>query len=171
MKTDLRALLSGQIEALDFDQDSSLTQMQRGGDTLGFNSPIRVQGRLSRLEDGVVFFSGRLDTVVKTVCGRCLEPVLEPFSIEFGEVVYADGKEEEYDLIIEPEGPTFDLDAFCEAILELNLPVSFLCREDCKGLCPICGTNLNTSECNCKENQIDQRFAKLKDLLQESKNK
>ena len=84
---------------------------------------------------------------------------------EFGEVVYADGREEDYDLIAEPEGEVFDTAEFVENLLLLKLPMKFLCDEECKGLCPVCGTNLNTSECDCKEHQIDERFAKLKDLL------
>ena len=167
MKTDLRDLLSKKYDEIIIEETSSLTEMERGGDLLRFRTPVVVKGKLSRLEEGVVYATGRLETVVETVCARCLELVQEPISIEFGEVVYADGKEEEYDLITQTEGETFDLENFLQAILELNLPAKFLCRVDCKGLCPICGTNLNTSECNCKESQVDERFAKLKDLLKD----
>lgn len=167
MKQDLSGLLSKKYDEILIDETSALTELERGGDMIRFSVPIRVTGKLSRLEDDVIYFTGELETVADTVCGRCLEPVHEPIGIEFGEVVYADGKEEEYDLIAQPKEEVFDLEEFLQSLLELKLPMKFLCDEDCKGLCPICGTNLNTSECNCKEDQIDERFAKLKDLLKD----
>ena len=86
-------------------------------------------------------------------------------NLDFDEVVFAEGKEETYDLILEPEKDGFDLDEFIINLLELKLPFRFLCDEDCKGLCPVCGTNLNTSECSCNDEKIDERFAMLKDLF------
>ncbi|MGB9809870.1 MAG: YceD family protein, partial [Caldanaerobacter sp.] len=48
----------------------------------------------------------------------------------------------------------------------LSLPMKFLCKEDCKGLCPICGTNLNYGSCSCKREDIDPRLEVLSKLLQ-----
>ena len=167
MKHDLTGLLSKKFNEFLIDEDCALVELDRGGDKILFSDPIHVNGTLTLLEDEVVYFSGWLSAVAETVCGRCLSPVQELVNIEFGEIVYADGKEEDYDLIAEPEGEIFDMEEFLENLLVLKLPMKFLCDENCKGLCPICGTNLNTSECDCEEHQIDERFAKLKDLLKE----
>ena len=51
-----------------------------------------------------------------------------------------------------------------EAIL-LSFPITFLCKEDCKGLCPMCGEDLNEGECNCVKKEIDPRLEILKKLL------
>ena len=47
----------------------------------------------------------------------------------------------------------------------VELPIRFLCKEDCKGICSQCGADLNITECNCKHEQFDERFAVLKKLL------
>ncbi|MBQ3561654.1 MAG: DUF177 domain-containing protein, partial [Oscillospiraceae bacterium] len=47
----------------------------------------------------------------------------------------------------------------------LEVPFQLLCREDCKGLCPVCGSDLNEKTCNCNQKQIDPRLEKLKMLL------
>ena len=53
--------------------------------------------------------------------------------------------------------------------LLLQVQMTYLCKEDCKGLCPICGTNRNTNDCNCESRQIDPRFAALAALLGDDK--
>ncbi|MBE6020476.1 MAG: DUF177 domain-containing protein [Clostridiales bacterium] len=167
MIKDLTDLLAKKYEELTVDTTVDLESMQRSGDDIKFTEPVSINGRLYRLEDDVVFFSGYLKTSLETACGRCLEPVSENIDIDFDEVVYAEGREEDYDLIIEPEGETIDLEAFVINLLELKLPLKFLCDEECKGLCPVCGTNLNTSQCNCNDEKIDERFAMLKDLFKD----
>ena len=68
-----------------------------------------------------------------------------------------------------------DVDILCAAELDtgiilierivLELPLKALCTEDCRGLCPVCGINLNEKQCSChKEDTLDSRFAKLKDF-------
>lgn len=165
MIKDLTGLLDKKYDELIVDEAVDLKSMQRGGDEITFSEPVSINGRLYRLEDGVVFFSGAFTTTINTACGRCLEPVSEEIDYDFDEVVFAEGREEDYDLIIEPIGEGFDLEEFILNLLQLKLPLTFLCDEECKGLCPVCGTNLNTSECNCKEEKIDERFAMLKNLF------
>ena len=64
---------------------------------------------------------------------------------------------------------TLDLDELVAMDILLELPTRFLCREDCKGLCPKCGTNLNESTCNCsQEKEVDSRLSVLLTLLDEN---
>lgn len=167
MLKDLTPLLTKKFEELRIDERPDIKSTVRGGDEIFFPEPVHLEGRLYRIEDDVVFFSGTLEGRLRTACYRCLEPVEEDFSYDFNEVVYAPGKEEDYDLIVEPEGEAFDMEEFILNVFQLNLPTGFLCDEDCKGLCPVCGTNLNTSQCNCNDEKIDERFAMLKDLFKE----
>ncbi len=167
MLKDLTPLLTKKFEEIRIDEYPDIKSTDRGGDEIVFIEPVHLFGRLYRIEDDVVFFSGTLEGSLKTACHRCLEPVEEEFCYDFDEVVYAPGKEDDYDLIAEPEGESIDLDEFVLNLFQLNLPAGFLCDEDCKGLCPVCGTNLNTSQCSCNDEIIDQRFAMLKDLFKE----
>ena len=58
-----------------------------------------------------------------------------------------------------------DLDELIRTDILLELPTKFLCKEDCKGLCPTCGKNLNEGACNCQTHQIDPRLEVLKQLI------
>ena len=58
----------------------------------------------------------------------------------------------------------FNLDPLVTEDIFLSLPTKILCSEDCKGLCPKCGVNLNLGKCSCKK-EIDPRLAALKELL------
>jgi uncharacterized protein len=59
---------------------------------------------------------------------------------------------------------TIDLDDVVREQVELALPMARLCTEECEGLCPDCGANLNDAECACKLNRADERWAALSEL-------
>ena len=106
-------------------------------------------------------------------CARCLDEVKVPieYAIE-GFLVKEDFDEDEfedYDAFI-IDGDEVNLLDIIGQTLIFNLPVQSLCGEDCEGLCQNCGTNLNRETCACSqiandEDDIDPRFAKLKDLF------
>jgi uncharacterized protein len=116
---------------------------------------------------------GTVTAEVDVLCTRCAEPLTKQLEIPFEDVfVNASEEPSEKDL----EVPISDLDVelvaddqvdltniIREQIL-LNLPEQVLCKEDCKGLCPECGTNLNLKDCDCGDKDIDPRWAALKNL-------
>jgi uncharacterized protein len=61
-------------------------------------------------------------------------------------------------------GGVIDLDDLVREQIELSLPMTRLCREECKGLCPNCKANLNSGECACDNEKVDPRWAVLKDI-------
>ena len=67
---------------------------------------------------------------------------------------------------IETPDHTIDLDELLTADILLELPSKFLCSDNCKGLCPKCGANLNETTCNCTTKQIDPRLEVLKQLIE-----
>lgn len=75
-----------------------------------------------------------------------------------GSFALADADREPFD------GRTIDLDPIVREQVLLALPASVLCREDCKGLCPQCGQNLNEAECGCERKVVDPRLAVLKTI-------
>jgi len=62
------------------------------------------------------------------------------------------------------DGEGIELDDLVREELLLALPVNLLCREDCKGLCPVCGIDRNQSDCRCESDAVDSRWQKLKEL-------
>lgn len=106
-------------------------------------------------------------------CSRCLQPTENSLEIPFKAVFvtpenYTEAKEAELggeDLEVSIfDGDEIDLTELVREQILLNLPIQVFCREDCQGLCPKCGANQNLIDCKCEENEIDPRWASLKNL-------
>ena len=116
---------------------------------------------------------GELSTSLELVCARCLEPVVEKVARKF-DLLYrpqgADAGKEEMSVTAaeaevsyyQGEGLLLE-DVLREQVL-LAVPLKAICREDCKGLCPQCGKNLNLEKCSCVNAMADPRWGALKDL-------
>ena len=98
-------------------------------------------------------------------CTKCNEEFVKPFSVDFSErfLKVSDEEAEELDCY-SYAGEVLKLDKMAEDLILLNAPLYSLCRPDCKGLCPICGTNLNISQCSCTAEDDSSPFAALKRL-------
>jgi uncharacterized protein len=128
-------------------------------------TPIHVEGRLSAAGPGRFYFSGRISAASEMPCRRCLEDVRVDVSEEEHFIFSAEGEEETDDPDVFPFDPqAYQLDmrpAVREAWL-LAVPAFVQCREDCKGLCPTCGTDWNVADCDCEPVKIDSRWEKLR---------
>jgi uncharacterized protein len=99
-------------------------------------------------------------------CVRCLTEFIQTLQINFTEL-YAFSKRYVTDSgLIMPETGIIDLSPLLREYILLEIPISPLCRPDCKGLCPVCGNNLNESTCNHENDLGDPRLASLKSLLE-----
>ena len=100
-------------------------------------------------------------------CDRCLCETRADVSARFESVFsITDGDPEEEGIIpLGGEGNDIVLDGEIRQALRLQIPMKNLCREDCRGLCPTCGADLNVEECNCAPADIDPRWSKLRGLL------
>lgn len=126
----------------------------------------------------VLTVSGQIVATVKGACSRCLTPLHSPvrteFATDYHPVTEARDEmqnEHEYELIGEDleiayyYGEEIDIHDVLHEQLMLSVPMQQVCSEDCKGLCPHCGKNLNTGLCDCKVEMTDPRLEKLKSLL------
>ena len=101
-------------------------------------------------------------------CDRCLEEFEHEISSGFG-IMYvtdSDGAESDNEevQVISPDTNTIDLGEDVRQFAVLALPQKMLCSDDCAGLCPVCGTNLNRAKCDCKKDEIDSRWSGLQKL-------
>jgi uncharacterized protein len=136
------------------------------------NGSARFEGEVFR-EGTKVHLRGEIAVDVDIVCSRCAEPLTERLEIPF-EDVFVNAAEETATADLEVEGTDLDEEVvesneidLSEVIREqilLNLPEQVLCKEDCKGLCPQCGANHNLLDCDCDKEDIDPRWAALKNL-------
>lgn len=128
--------------------------------------------RLMHSIDGVLV-QGSLAGAVTQPCVRCLEPVTVPLQFELEETFVStidivtgqavEPEEEDKALWIDAHH-ILDLREILRQHVLLNIPIHAVCREDCKGLCPTCGKNLNEGPCDCRA-EPDPRWAVLRDLL------
>ena len=120
-----------------------------------------------------VHLRGTVTTDVDLQCTRCAEPLTYPLDVQFDDV-FVPAAEEASDSEHELAGAELDEQLIEETEIDLaevvreqillNLPEQVFCNEDCKGLCPQCGADLNKTDCDCGENDIDPRWAALKNL-------
>ena len=121
--------------------------------------------------------AGSVNTTLELPCSRCIEPFTQPVDAEF-DLRYqphaansGEGEKEieEDDLTTAfYQDDRIDLGQLMREQFYLSLPMKPLCRPDCKGLCPACGTNLNRGTCSCERVWEDPRLAALKKLKAES---
>ncbi len=99
-------------------------------------------------------------------CARCLKPVEESFSVPVTETLaHEETQVRDRDAVVTFTGNSIDLGAVIWPNIFLALGSKYLCKEDCKGLCPMCGADLNETSCSCEEDNIDPRLAGLKDFF------
>lgn len=116
---------------------------------------------LKGLDKYTVEVTANFDIKVVLLCGRCLKELPTIFSIDINEVIDTEEKETE-DLLEDVfyvENGVLDVDALILDELIPMLPIQTLCNEECKGLCKICGCNLNERECGCDRHIMDPRMA------------
>ena len=110
---------------------------------------------------------------IRMPCSRCLKDVRIPFDftddreLDFEKIRRADPDDiDEFSYI---EGHSLDVDRFVQNELIVRLPAKVLCREDCAGLCPICGRDLNEGECGCDRTPPDTRMSAIRDIFKDFK--
>jgi len=107
----------------------------------------------------------KLRATLEVECVRCLNPVLQPLHTDFTELYAFSRRYMTESGLIMPETGIIDLTPVLREYMLLEIPISPLCRQDCKGLCPVCGNNLNETICQHDDEPGDPRLAALKDLL------
>lgn len=175
MKLDLRPLLAGE-RFLAFDFELPLTRSEDPSSFLYgvvFPSPMKVKGDITNTA-GYMRMKLTLSVDYETSCARCLAPLSGSFSLDLEKTVaprnlLADLPEEKLEDFAIIEDGFLDLDEPLYEQLEMEFPIRFLCREDCKGLCPRCGKNLNDGPCGCPEKEPDPRLEPLRKILEDMK--
>ncbi len=133
-----------------------------------FLSPVHLEIEVARA--GARFHvRGSVEVTVRQPCVRCLQPVETVVKGQVALLVRAPETrerpgEEPPEGVLFHDGERFDLSDEVRQVIILEVPTHPLCRPDCKGLCPICGTNLNEGDCGC-EPPGDPRWDALKHLL------
>ena len=145
-------------------------ELEPGADETVLRGPVRLMH-----SQGGILVQGELHSEASLPCSRCLRPASVPLGVELEEVFVptldiVTGRtlamaEEDRALWID-EHHMLDLTEVLRQAVLVGLPMHVLCDRDCKGLCPICGQNLNEGDCGCAP-EPDVRWSVLLDLLKE----
>ncbi len=106
-------------------------------------------------------FAGSLDLE----CVRCLEKFSQPLKSKLSELYAFDKRSVTESNLLVPEDGQIDLEPLLREYAILEIPINPICKPDCRGLCPVCGENLNRSDCGHSGAGFESPFAALKDLL------
>lgn len=156
-------LTSKKVDKKSLDIELDIKKLQDGVEEFDVKEPLKLTGDLTRVGD-IIYLDCNVKGVIELECSRCLEKFPYNIDLEIHEKLTnnPENKDEE---IIFIENDNVNICEIVENNIIVSLPIKRLCKEDCKGLCPICGTNLNVSTCNCHEENIDPRLEKLKELF------
>ncbi len=172
MRLDLRPLLAGE-RYMSFDYELLLDTDPEDASSflygVSFPSPMKVAGEITNTA-GYMRMSLTLSVPYQAECARCLAPVGGCFTLDLEKTVaprdvLGDLDEDRLDDYAIIEDGFLDMDEQLRLQLEMEFPIRFLCREDCRGLCQRCGKNLNEGECGCVTHEIDPRLQPLQALL------
>jgi len=136
---------------------------------------VHVVGRLnlSRLNRSK-WVRGRLEAQIGSVCSRCLTPLKQPVTLFIDEMFkiksslhmrpepMGDGEETEFSV---GDDHTLDLEEVVRQAFIVNAPMKSLCRQDCKGICSVCGSNKNNQSCDCEIRVVNPVWNRLAELL------
>ena len=159
-----RSLFMGEVNRLPIDTELDFSQVEHQG-ICPLPEPVRVVGAIT-VRAGVVQLSARAAFVYHGRCDRCLGAYERAYDVPLEHILVNTLEDEENDDYILLDQYQLDLADLTMADILLELPYKSLCREDCRGLCPMCGKNLNEGLCGCSHKSVDPRLAVLGQLLE-----
>ena len=164
MLISLKDLFAGDSRVIDFDYKIDLSSFEAAEGGRPFEEPVRMAGGVANRAD-VVSVSATADFKYHTQCDRCLKPIVIEGSVPVDHILVPELSGEESGEYIVCSNQTLDLDELAVSNIILSLPMKHLCSDDCKGLCPECGRNLNEGPCGCGEKYVNPAFESLKDMI------
>ena len=120
--------------------------------------------RVTRTAQGLLV-QVKMHGVTAGECSRCLTDIQQPLQVDFTELYAFNPDQQTESGLMVPETGKIDLAPLIRDEFLLAIPLNSLCKPDCKGLCPVCGENLNEKDCGHSQLPIDPRLEELKKLL------
>ncbi len=128
-----------------------------------FTGPVTAEGAVKNTA-GLLELAGAVHADMAVRCDRCARVFPRSIDLPVSAALKADPDEDDYADLFPLDGDGVDVSDVLETCFILAMDQKFLCREDCAGLCPVCGKDLNEGPCGCGK-QIDPRMAVLSQLL------
>ncbi len=160
----------GCVQEMDVPYEAERFSCVYGNFSIQEKNPVTL--RLSHLGQSKALAEGNIKLTLVLACDRCLKDVEYPFDVTFRLKLvspdYAGADRDDYEFSV-LEGNHLNVDELIRAEILFNWPEKVLCREDCKGICKVCGQNPNDGACGCDDFVPDPRMAVIKDLMNANK--
>ncbi len=163
LRVDLRELARGR--AMETRGELKHDDPAFDGTEITLKQPVVVAGRLQSIGEGRFYWQGTAQTAVEGECRRCLTPVATPLQLEIGALFTQDPEalDDPDSYPVTPDATEIDITPAVREELVLAAPRYVVCRDDCKGLCPQCGRDVNAGPCGCSP-VTEARWQPLKAL-------
>lgn len=139
--------------------------------------PITKKGNLHIVIDHIkgreLFIKGNVELTIAIPCDRCLKDVPTEFRLDFEKTVdlceSTDAQKDQLDEKNYIDGYHLDVDKLLYNEILIEWPMKILCSDDCKGICNVCGQNLNEGTCDCEDTSLDPRMSVIRDVFKNFK--
>lgn len=172
MFVNLTEVLTNEDRVVTMQTETGITEVSVGGESYPVLASSPVRFVFTNTGKGRAQIEGKAELIFSAGCDRCLKPVEEKRKISFTREVWAP------DMAVEPsvyeeqpfmEGFQLNVEDLLISEIVTSWPMKILCKPDCKGICPICGRDLNTGMCDCDTFVPDPRMAAIKDIFEADK--
>ena len=179
MLVSLNEVLKGDGKVMQIQETPELKPISLGNESFPIKCKTPVSLRIRNKGNKELQITGNVEIEVVIPCSRCLEDVSVDMDLQFEKEADMKMSEEEriraLDEQVYIKGYNLDVDKLVYSELLVNWPSKVLCTENCKGICSICGTNLNRKTCKCREDlnsrnkELDPRMAKFQEIFNKFK--
>lgn len=163
--------IKGKVEQLQVPIE--LDYFQLDGVQYPFSKKSDVALTITNMGERKVEIEGNAKVSLLIPCNRCLEDVETMFELDFTKDLDFNDTEEdrikELDETNYISGYNLDVDLLVYEEILIDFPMKVLCDENCKGICKVCGTNLNKSSCDCEKAELDPRMSVIRDIFKNFK--
>ena len=168
MQINVSELLSTSGKSQSYQVESGLDEVTYSGNQypVGKKEPFTLT--VENTGKKKIHVTGETKMTLLIPCDRCLSDVSVEFPIEIDVTVdrnTEDDDEKEWNQLILLEGSMLEVDMLVYDEIANHFPMKVLCRKDCKGICPVCGCNLNETACDCDQSVPDPRMSAIRDIF------
>ena len=163
LQLDVARLKRSPGDCAHYDLSADISPLEFSGEDIAFPEPVKAS--LDLINTGkLILVEGIVSGKLELCCSRCLKTFIYDFEVSIDEkyAMAQEGGNEEFSTFT---GDFLDITPEVISSVYLALPMKALCSDDCSGLCPVCGCNLDESRCKCDIEDIDPRLCVLKSLL------
>ncbi len=163
MKLDISSIASNNGGKLSVQGRALFEPVTFCGNSFVFTKEAEINGEIVN-QAGEFFLTAQVSGKFETACARCGKTAEQEFSFELNEKLIKEGSGSTDEDAVVFLGNEIDVADLAVNAFLMEAPGRFLCKEDCKGLCPICGKDRNVEACSCEDENIDPRFEILNNL-------